>query len=239
MAAEASAIADNIARIRQRMASACRRADRPVDAVRLMAVSKLHSAEAMLEAAQAGITLFGENRVQEFASKRQRPAALPAGCRVCMIGHLQSNKAKRAAEIFDEIHSLDSLELAKRLHAAARELAKRIPVLLEIKLSHEEAKTGLAPGSRELRQLLEELPGSTALEVRGLMTVPPWNENAEASRPYFRQLRELRDTLAAENARLNFAELSMGMTNDFEVAIEERATIVRIGTAIFGKRNHE
>jgi len=221
-------------RIQDRVAAACLRCGRPGDAVRLMAVSKQQPAVAILEAAAQDITLFGENRVQEFAAKK---AEMPAGCRVAMIGHLQSNKAKRAAELFDEIHSLDSLDLAERLNAAAQSLNKRLPVLLEIKLSDEPAKTGLLPDSRELSQLLDRLPGLSALEARGLMTVPPWDENAEAARPYFVRLRKLRDGLAQRHPQLNFAELSMGMSNDFEVAIEEGATLVRIGTAIFGKRD--
>lgn len=198
-----------------------------------MAVSKMQPASALIEAAHAGVTLFGENRVQEFATKK---AQLPLAIRAAMIGHLQSNKARRAVALFDEIHSLDSLDLAERLNAAAQSLHKRLPVLLEIKLSPEAAKTGLLPESREFMDLLERLPDLAWLEAKGLMTVPPWDENAEASRPYFHRMRELRDQLAKRYSRLSLTELSMGMSNDFEVAIEEGASIVRIGTAIFGRR---
>ncbi len=233
-----SEIATNIAQIRDRMAKACGRTGRSADSVALMAVSKMHPASALMEAAHHGITFFGENRVQEFAAKRAELATLPANCRVAMIGHLQTNKAKKAAEVFDEVHSLDSLELAERLNSAASGLVKQLPCLLEIKTSHEESKTGLAPGSAELSELLDRLPNLRALEVRGLMTVPPWDENAEAARPYFIQLRNLRETLARQHPRLSFDELSMGMTNDFEVAMEEGSTMVRLGTAIFGKRKY-
>jgi pyridoxal phosphate enzyme (YggS family) len=231
-------IATSIEQIRDRIVAACVRAGRSADSVQLMAVSKMHPASAILEAANAGITLFGENRVQEMQTKRPDLAALAPTVRIAMIGHLQTNKAKKAAELFDAIHSLDSLDLAEKLHAAALAQQRRLPVLLEIKTSHEDAKTGLLPSSPELNQLLERLPDLTALEVHGLMTVPPWDENPEAPRPYFRQLRELRDSLEQQHPRLHFDELSMGMTNDFETAIEEGSTIVRIGTAIFGKREH-
>jgi pyridoxal phosphate enzyme (YggS family) len=231
-----SDIATNIEHIGERIALASNRARRSSNEIRMMAVSKKQPASAIVEAASHGITLFGENRVQEFATKKDQ---IPANCRVAMIGHLQSNKARRAAELFDEVHSLDSLDLAERLNAAAQSFNKRLPVLLEIKLSNEAAKTGLLPNSPELSTLLERLPDLASLEAKGLMTVPPWDENAEAARPYFVRLRELREQLARQSPRLNFAELSMGMSNDFEVAIEEGATIVRIGTAIFGKRSYK
>jgi pyridoxal phosphate enzyme (YggS family) len=231
-----SDIATNIAQIRDRIARACARAARSVHSVQLMAVSKMHPAHVLLEAAQQGIVLFGENRVQEVMAKRPELATLPPACKVAMIGHLQTNKAKRAVEVCDAVHSLDSLELAERLNTAAQSLGRKLPVLLEIKLSHEATKTGLLPDSIALTQLLERLPNLEALEVRGLMTVPPWDEDPEAPRPYFVQLRELRNTLARQHPSLDFSELSMGMTNDFATAIEEGATIVRIGTAIFGAR---
>lgn len=233
-----SPIATNIAQIRERIAAACGRANRAPDDVQLMAVSKMHPAAALLEAAAAGITLFGENRVQEFATKKLELTSL-TGVTVCMIGHLQTNKARRAAELFDQVHSVDSLAVAEKLNESATSVNKRLPVLLEIKLSHEAAKTGLLPGSPDLEALLDRLPNLPALELRGLMTVPPWDENEEAARPYFRQLHELRDKLAQQHPRLNFEDLSMGMTNDFEVAIEEGSTIVRVGTAIFGKRSYK
>jgi PLP dependent protein len=231
-------IATNIAQMRDRIDAACARSNRQPDSVQLMTVSKMHPATALLEAAAAGVTLFGENRVQEFATKKLELTSL-AGVTVCMIGHLQTNKARRAAELFDQVHSVDSLAVAEKLNESANALNKCLPILLEIKLSHEAAKTGLLPSSPDLAALLDHLPDLPALELRGLMTVPPWDENAEAARPYFRQLRELRKTLAQQHPSLNFEDLSMGMTNDFEVAIEEGSTIVRVGTAIFGKRSYK
>ena len=204
-----------------------------------MAVSKTHPAEAILEAVAAGVTLFGENRVQEFAQKSAAlgEADLPSA-EFHLIGHLQSNKSGKAVELFDGIDSLDSLRLAERLNEAAAARGEKLPVLLEIKLSHEETKTGLVPDSAELAELLERLPTLSALEVNGLMTVPPYDEDPEAARPYFRQLRELREGLCRAHPQLNFSELSMGMSGDFAVAIEEGATVVRIGTALFGEREY-
>ncbi len=237
LSANLAAIPSNIAHIRERIHAACRRSARPTDSVELMAVSKQQPVEAILAAADCGLTVFGENRVQEFATKvpalaAANPDLLPT-LRFHMIGHLQSNKASRAAEIFSAVDSLDSLALARKLNAAA---PVPLPVLLEIKLSPEAAKTGLLPDSAELHILLERLPEIPSLSLRGLMTVPPWSEQAEPARPYFRRLRELRDSLAARYPRLDFSTLSMGMSHDFEIAIEEGSTTVRIGTAIFGKR---
>jgi len=207
-----------------------------------MAVSKTHPAEAILEAVAARVTLFGENRVQEFAQKSVAlgEPRLPSGehAEFHLIGHLQSNKSGKAVELFDGIDSLDSLRMAERLNEAAAARSEKLPVLLEIKLSHEETKTGLVPKSSELAALLERLPALSALEVNGLMTVPPYDENPEAARPYFRQLRELRESLCRAHPQLNFRELSMGMSGDFAVAIEEGATVVRIGTALFGEREY-
>lgn len=188
----------------------------------------------MLEAFAAGVRLFGENRVQEFQQKA--PALDGQPIEVHLIGHLQSNKTAKAAELFSGIDTLDSRRVAERVNQAAQAIGKRVPVLLEIKLSPEDAKTGIAPDSPELAELLERLPDLEALECRGLMTVPPYSENPEDSRPYFEQLRRLRDELTAKSPRLSFNELSMGMSGDFEVAIEEGSTCVRIGTAIFGRR---
>jgi PLP dependent protein len=202
-----------------------------------MAVSKMHSAAAVLEAASLGITLFGENRVQEFEQKRAEMARL--GSRVIdvhLIGHLQSNKSARAVELFSSIDTVDSVRLAERLNDAAAAHKRRLPVLIEIKVSPEESKAGVDPESSELRDLLERLPDLAALELRGMMTVPPWSEDLEAVRPYFRRLRTLRDEFAAAHPRLDFAELSMGMSHDFSVAIEEGATQIRIGTGLFGAR---
>ncbi len=237
-------IAENIARIEDQIDRACAHAGRPRAEVELMAVSKLHPVEAIREAMQAGLTLFGENRVQEFQQKSAelfRDASdplTPPRARFHLIGHLQSNKAAKAAEIFDAIDTLDSLRLAERLNEAAQKRDRPLPVLLELKLSHEEAKTGLDPEAdpRGLTELMERLPDLANLQVRGLMTVPPWSEDPETARPYFRQLRQLRERLAAKHPRLDLSQLSMGMSGDFAVAIEEGSTCVRIGTALFGKR---
>lgn len=203
-----------------------------------MAISKAHPAEALAEAVRAGLTLFGENRVQEFETKRDRLRLLGVSeAEVHLIGHLQSNKSARAAEIFAGIDTLDSLRLAERLNDAAERLGRKLPVLLEIKLSAETKKTGLEPGSTELRSLLEVLPGLEHLIPRGLMTIPPFDDNPETARSCFRQLRMLRESLTREHPALDIRELSMGMSGDFEIAIEEGSTLVRIGTALFGDRS--
>jgi pyridoxal phosphate enzyme (YggS family) len=236
-------IAENLARIREQIAAACRRANRPESEVALMAVSKMHPAEAILEAYAAGLRLFGENRVQEFAEKFPAVAALsdptrsdPPYAQYHLIGPLQSNKTTRAAELFHAIDSVDSLRIATRLNSAAQALNKKLPILLEVKLSHEESKHGIAPA--ELPTLLEALAPLEALIPSGLMTVPPWPTDlanaGEEARPYFRQLCSLRDQSLATCPTLT--QLSMGMSNDFAAAIEEGSTCIRIGTALFGKR---
>jgi hypothetical protein len=220
------------------MVAACHRAGRSPGDVRLMGVSKMHSADTLAEAARAGLTLFGENRVQEFEAKRRRLQELNVtDAKVHLIGHLQSNKSARAAEIFSGIDSVDSLRLAERLNDAADKLGRKLPVLLEIKLSSEPAKSGIEPESSELRPLLERLPTLEHLTMCGLMTIAPFDDNPETARACFRRLRSLRDTLARENPGIDFHELSMGMSGDFEVAIEEGSTLVRIGTALFGERS--
>jgi PLP dependent protein len=229
-------LARNLEIIEAQIAAACREASRPRSEVALMAVSKMHPAAAIVAAGELGIRLFGENKVQEFQGKRAE-LALPEAA-FHLIGHLQSNKAARAAELFDSIDTLDSVSLAERLHQAASSLGRRLAVLIEIKLSHETAKAGLTPESDELRLLLERLPDLPALEMRGLMTVPPYLEDLAAVRPYFSRLRVLREQLAAAHPRLRFDELSMGMSHDFPVAIAEGATQVRIGTALFGARDY-
>ena len=231
-----TSFAENLARVEEQIAQACRRANRPRAEVALMAVSKTHPASAIAEAVAAGVTLFGENRVLEFQQKSEELASTSANIHVHLIGKLQSNKSAKAAEIFSAIDSLDSLKLAQRLNEAASRLNKTLPVLLELKLSPEESKTGLEPNSPELAELLERLPDLPSLKPSGLMTVPPWSEDPETARPYFRQLRELRDQLAAQHPRLSFEQLSIGMSGDFAVAIEEGSTCIRIGTALFGKR---
>lgn len=234
-------ISDNIASVEDQIATACRKANRARETVQLMAVSKVHPAESILEAYAAGLRLFGENRVQEYAGKRPALAlenifAAQPAARFHCIGPVQSNKATRAVELFDAIDTIDSLRLAERLDHAAGTTAKSLPVFVEIKLSSEPSKHGISPGTAELDELFERLPELSHLEPCGLMTVPPFAEDPEQARPYFRQLRELRDSLSQRSPRIALKELSMGMSHDFPVAIEEGATIVRVGTAIFGAR---
>jgi pyridoxal phosphate enzyme (YggS family) len=205
-----------------------------------MAVSKTYPAATIAEASSLGLTLFGENRVQEFGGKAAELVPLRSRAanpiHIYLIGHLQSNKAAKAAELFDGIDSLDSLRLAHRLDEAARKLDRRLPVLVEVKLSPEETKEGLDPESRDAAELLEGLPDLHALECRGLMTIAPWGAEEAVTRACFRGLREWRDRWAAKYPRLNLDVLSMGMSGDFPLAIEEGATRIRVGTAIFGKR---
>ena len=228
--------ADNLTRIQEQIAAACRRSGRDHREVALMAVSKMHSAEAIAEAYAAGVRLFGENRVQEWQQKRPRLEQLFGvdAAHVHLIGPLQSNKTAKAAELFDAVDSVDSAKIARRLNDAAGALGKRIPVLIEVKLSHEDTKHGISPAG--LSTLLDEIAGMEWLTATGLMTVPPWSEDPETARPYFRELRRLRDEVARKWPGIS--GLSMGMSNDFEVAIEEGSTCVRIGTALFGKRQY-
>lgn len=228
---------NRLAQVEENIAAACRHAGRTRESVQLMAVSKTHPATAIAEAVAAGVTLFGENRVQEFQQKAQELEQLGIrNAEVHLIGHLQSNKTGKAAEIFAGVDTVDSLRLAERLQDAAARLSKTLPVLLEIKLSDEEAKTGLNTESEETRMLLERLPELTALKMRGLMTVAPLSGGEAVTRDCFRRLRKLRDAWSAAYPRLNFEELSMGMSGDFAIAIEEGSTCIRIGTALFGKR---
>ncbi len=229
-------IAENLSAIRDRMARAARRAGRNPEDIALMAVTKTRPAEDILAAYEAGHRLFGENRVQEFADKFGALANL-RDAEFHMIGHLQSNKAGKAAEVFHAIDSLDSAKLGDRLNAAAEKIGKALGVLVEINIGGEEAKSGIAPESAELEEILTAAPNWPYLQLRGLMTVPPFTEDAEGARPYFQRLRELRDRLAARNLpAVQLDQLSMGMSHDFEVAIEEGSTCVRLGTAIFGER---
>jgi len=234
-------LAENLERLEAAIANACREAGRRREDVELMAVSKTYPADTIAEAASLGLALFGENRVQEFASKATELELLRSQgekrIRVHLIGHLQSNKAARAAEIFDAVDSVDSLRLAQRLNEAAGKLGKRIPILLEVKLSLEETKEGLEPESEEAAQLLEALPHLSHLETRGLMTIAPWGAPEDVTRACFRSLREWRDRWAAVYPRLALDVLSMGMSGDFPLAIAEGATRIRVGTALFGKRS--
>ena len=225
---------DNLARVEERIAAACRRAARPRSEVRLMAVSKTHPPDAIAEAIAAGVTLFGESRVQEFDSKLDR-LAFPAA-EFHLIGHLQSNKSARATEIFHAIDTVDSLRLAERLNEAAAHYGKTLPILLELKLSPEPTKAGLDPARPELSALLERLPDLPNVALRGLMTIAPFDDNPVTARTCFRQLHNLRDRLTAAHPLLDFRVLSMGMSGDFELAIEEGSTLIRVGTALFGSR---
>jgi len=235
-------LAENLERLEESIAEACRKAGRARAEVELMAVAKTYPAATIAEAAALGLTLFGENRVQEFAGKTieleplRKPA--PGANPICvhLIGHLQSNKAQRAVELFDGIDSVDSLRLAERLNEAAGKCAKRLPVLVEVKLSPEESKAGLEPDSTEACALLERLPDLENLQMRGLMTIAPWGVSEAETRACFRSLREWRDRWAAAYQRLSFDVLSMGMSGDFHLAIEEGATRIRVGTALFGAR---
>ena len=224
-------IAENLARVREEIGDTCRRAGRAESEITLIAVSKVHPAERLIEAYEAGQRVFGENRVQELQAKAGAVRGL-AGVVFHLIGPLQNNKTAKAAELFDTVDTVAEVKTAQRLATAATALGKVLPVLVEVKLSHEESKHGVAP--EELRALLTTIDVLDGVEVRGLMAVPPWDEDGETARPYFRQLRELRDGLVGEFPRLR--ELSMGMSNDFRVAIEEGSTAVRVGTAIFGAR---
>jgi hypothetical protein len=230
-------IAENIAGIRERIAQAARRAGRNADEIALMAVSKTFPPERIREAHAAGQRLFGENRVQEFAGKAGALRDLP-GAEWHMIGHLQTNKASAAVELFGAVDSVDSLRLARKLDAAAAHFGKKLPVLIEVNVGGEEAKSGVAPGSGELHEILREAVRLGHLEIRGLMTIPPFTDDPEGARPYFRRLRSLRDEIASRRLpRVGMDVLSMGMSHDFEVAIEEGSTCVRLGTAIFGERS--
>ncbi|MFZ1083530.1 MAG: YggS family pyridoxal phosphate-dependent enzyme [Terracidiphilus sp.] len=235
-----TALAKNLERLEAEIADACRRAGRPRSEVELMAVSKTYPAAALAEAAKLGLTLFGENRVQEFAGKAAELEPLRHravnSIRVHLIGHLQSNKAARAAELFDAVDSLDSLRLAEKLNQVAEKLGKILPVLIEVKLSPEESKSGLDPNSTEAVHLLEHLPSLSNLNLRGLMTIAPFDVSEAETRTCFRSLRKWRERWAAVHSRLSFGVLSMGMSGDFALAIEEGATRIRVGTSLFGSR---
>ena len=233
-------LADNLERLEAAIAAACRRAGRGRGEVELMTVTKTFPAATVAEAAALGLSLFGENRVQEFAGKAaeleplHRRAAQPI--RVHLIGHLQSNKAARAVELFDGIDTLDSPRLAERLNEAAGKCAKRLPVLIEVKLSPEESKSGVEPESAVAAELLERLPDLEHLEARGLMTIAPLDVPEAETRACFRELRDWRERWAKAHPRLSLETLSMGMSEDFWLAIEEGATRIRVGTALFGER---
>jgi pyridoxal phosphate enzyme (YggS family) len=220
-----------IEQVQTRMASACARAGRDPTSVTLLAVTKTQPPEIIREAARLGLGLFGENKVQE--AKAKIPLC-PGRLRWHMIGHLQSNKARDAVELFDMIQSIDSLPLAEEINKRAEQAGKTMPILLEVNIVGEASKFGYKPA-----QLLDELKVINALprvEIQGLMTVPPWTPVAEKVRPVFQKLGELKKE-CEQRLGAPMPHLSMGMTGDFEVAIEEGATLVRIGTALFGARN--
>jgi PLP dependent protein len=224
-----------IEQVRQKISAAAMRSNRRVEDVTLVAVSKTHPADAVREAIAAGLTDFGENRVQEAEAKI--PEVGRDAAHWHLIGHLQSNKARRAVELFDWIHSVDSVDLARRIDRICDEVDREeLPVLIQVDLGHEATKTGVP--EKDLREVVDAVRECDRLRLRGLMTLPPFFETAEKARPYFKRLRELRDELHQEGI---FGErpgdLSMGMTHDFEIAIEEGATIIRVGTAIFGERH--
>jgi PLP dependent protein len=228
-------IAENVQQVRERIRFVASKAGRDPDTITLMGVSKTFPAEAIREAYAAGIRVFGENRVQEFAGKADALHNL-TDASWHMIGHLQSNKAGKAVELFHAVDSVDSLKLADKLNDAARAAGKILRVLIEINVGGEAAKSGIAPDSAELDRLLEELPQLAHVEVRGVMTVPPFTADPQGASPYFRRLLKLRDQIAARHPGIGMEELSMGMSHDFEVAIEEGSTCVRVGSAIFGGR---
>jgi PLP dependent protein len=236
-----TALKDSLDKVEEAISAACRAAGRSRSSVELMAVSKTYPAEKIVEASQLGLRLFGENRVQEFAAKAEHAAALrnvsnAPDLRVHLIGHLQTNKSARAVELFDAVDAVDTLRLAERLDDAAGKLGKRLPILIEVKISSEETKAGIDPESNEAGQLLERLPDLQNLDMRGLMTIAPWGVAPDVTRACFRNLRTYRDKWAAAYPRIAFDVLSMGMSGDFAMAIEEGATRIRIGTALFGKR---
>jgi PLP dependent protein len=222
-------IAARIAEIRTRIATAAQRANRSPDEITLVAVSKMHTVEAIQSAIEAGVLTLGENKVQEAEGKIAAIGRGPAKWH--LIGHLQSNKARKAVQLFDVIESLDSVELAQRLERiCAEEGRERLDVFVQVDLSGEQTKTGIS--TNEVPDLIDFLKSCERLSIAGLMTLPPYFDDPERTRPFFVRLRELRDKLLPGSA------LSMGMSHDFEVAIEEGATLVRVGTAIFGERNY-
>jgi PLP dependent protein len=229
------ALSERLADVCRRIETSARNCNRSPEDITLVAISKTHPSETLRAAIDAGISNLGENRVQEAEEKISKLGRQAA--RWHLVGHLQANKARRAVTLFDYIHSLDSPELAQRLdRLCSEEGREELPVLIQINLAGEKSKTGTDP--RDLPQLLEATAACQRLRLIGLMTLPPYFENADCGRPFFKALRELRDQLKIEG---HFGdgrgELSMGMSHDFEIAIEEGATILRVGTAIFGERS--
>jgi len=226
-----NSIAENLERVRKQMAHAAANAGRAVDEIELVAITKTHPAEKVREAIEAGQTLFGESRVQEARTKIPE---LPSNIRWHFVGHLQKNKIRHALPLFELFHGVDSLALAEEMNRIAADEGMHPRVLLEVNVAGEGSKFGFS--TDKLREQMEELLALQRLSILGLMCIPPIAEEAEASRKYFVQLRELRDRLQTE-FHVDLAQLSMGMTNDFPIAVEEGATLVRVGTAIFGERS--
>jgi hypothetical protein len=224
-------ITENVKRVRERVAQAAARCGRNADEITIVAVSKTFPVESIQAAYDAGLRHFGENRIQEWEAKKPQLAHLDATWH--FIGHLQSNKVRRAVHLFHRIDSVDSISLAQRLDSVAGEETKRLPVLIEVHVGDETSKTGV--GESDLAALAEKIVGLPALEPRGLMTIPPYFDNPQDARPFFWKLRSFRDDLNAKLG-MNLPVLSMGMSHDFEVAIEEGATEIRVGTDIFGVR---
>jgi pyridoxal phosphate enzyme (YggS family) len=228
-----TSIADNLERVREQIAQAAGQVGRAVDDIELVAISKTHDAAKVREAIEAGQTLFGESRVQEA---RVKIPELPSNLGWHFVGHLQKNKIRHALPLFELIHSVDSLALAQDINRIAEEDGLHPRVLLEVNVAGEGSKFGFTP--EKLREDLENLLALPRLSILGLMTIPPIADEAEASRKYFVELRELRDRLQTE-FHVDLAQLSMGMTQDFAIAVEEGATLVRVGTAIFGERSRK
>lgn len=223
-------IEQNLERVRQKISQAAHKANRSPDDVQLIAISKTHPAESVRAAHQAGQTIFGESRVQEA---RVKIPELPSALRWHFVGHLQKNKIRHALPLFELFHSVDSLALAEDINRIAEETGTHPRVLLEINVAGEGSKFGFSP--EKLREAMEPMLSLSRVTIEGLMTIPPLVPEAEMARPFFAELRNLRDQWEKE-FDMRLAELSMGMTNDFPVAIEEGATMVRVGTAIFGER---
>ena len=226
-----TSIADNLERVREQIAQATGKAGRSIDDVELVAISKTHDAVKVREAIEAEQSLFGESRVQEA---RVKIPDLPSNLRWHFVGHLQKNKIRHALPLFELIHSVDSLALARDINRIAEEDGLHPRIFLEVNVAGEGSKFGFTP--EKLREDLENLLALPRLSILGLMTIPPIADEAEASRKYFVELRELRDRLQTE-FHVDLAQLSMGMTQDFAIAVEEGATLVRVGTAIFGERS--
>jgi pyridoxal phosphate enzyme (YggS family) len=225
-----NSISENLERVRERIAQAAAKTNRAIEEIQLVAITKTHPAEKVREAIEAGQTLFGESRVQEA---RVKIPELPSNVRWHFVGHLQKNKVRHALPLFELIHSVDSLALAQDIDRIATEEGLHPRVLLEVNVAGEGSKFGFAP--HRLREEIETLLALQRLSIEGLMCIPPAAEKAEASRKYFVDLRELRDALESE-FNLELPQLSMGMTQDYTVAVEEGAALVRVGTAIFGER---